>query len=77
MINRIPTPDNSGLSPFEKLYGYAPEYLSLRFFGCTYFVLRPNVERNKLAPRSALCVFLGYGVGQKGYRLCLSSCCVS
>ena len=32
------------------------------------FVLRPHVERSKLSPRSAICVFLGYGEGQKGYR---------
>ena len=68
VINRIPTSHNSGLSPFEKLYGYAPVYSSLRVFGCTCFVLRPHAERNKLASRSALCVFLGYGVSQKGYR---------
>ncbi|KAJ9557693.1 hypothetical protein OSB04_012307, partial [Centaurea solstitialis] len=53
LINRIPIAHNSGLSPFEKLYGESPDYSSLR---------------NKLSPRSALCVFLGYGIGQKGYR---------
>ncbi|KAJ9562057.1 hypothetical protein OSB04_007217 [Centaurea solstitialis] len=68
LINRIPTAHNSGLSPFEKLYGESPDYSLLRVFGCTCFVLRPHVERNKLSPRSALCVFLGYGIGQKGYR---------
>ncbi|KAJ9567342.1 LOW QUALITY PROTEIN: hypothetical protein OSB04_003308 [Centaurea solstitialis] len=68
LINRIPIAHNSGLSPFEKLYGKSPDYSSLRVFGCTCFVLRPHVERNKLSPRSALCVFLGYGIGQKGYR---------
>ncbi|KAJ9548438.1 hypothetical protein OSB04_020981 [Centaurea solstitialis] len=68
LINRIPIAHNSGLSPFEKLYGESPDYSFLRVFGCTCFVLRPHVERNKLSPRSALCVFLGYGIGQKGYR---------
>ncbi|KAJ9561585.1 hypothetical protein OSB04_006745 [Centaurea solstitialis] len=68
LINRIPTAHNSGLSPFEKLYGESPNYSFLRVFGCTCFVLRPHVERNKLSPRSALCVFLWYGIGQKGYR---------
>ncbi|KAJ9544353.1 hypothetical protein OSB04_024060 [Centaurea solstitialis] len=68
LINRIPTAHNSSLSPFEKLYGESPDYSFLRVFGCTCFVLRPHVERNKLSPRSALCVFLGYGIGQQGYR---------
>ena len=56
------------MSPFEKLYGCVPDYSTLRVFGSTCFVLRPHVERNKLSSRSAICVFLGYGDGQKGYR---------
>ena len=68
VINMIPSSHISGLSPFEKLHGYAPDYSSLRVFGCVCFVLRPHVERSKLSSRSALCVFLGYGEGQKGYR---------
>ncbi|CAJ2652486.1 unnamed protein product [Trifolium pratense] len=67
-INRIPSSITSGLSPFEKLYGSTPDYSSLKVFGSTCFVLRPQVERNKLSPRSTICVFLGYGEGQKGYR---------
>ncbi|CAJ2647148.1 unnamed protein product [Trifolium pratense] len=67
-INRIPSSVTSGLSPFEKLYGYSPDYSSLKVFGSTCFVLLPQVERNKLSPRSIICVFLGYGDGQKGYR---------
>uniref|UniRef100_A0A803NMR7 Retroviral polymerase SH3-like domain-containing protein n=1 Tax=Cannabis sativa TaxID=3483 RepID=A0A803NMR7_CANSA len=58
----------SCLSPFEKLYGCILDYSSLRVFGSTYFVLRPSVECTKLSSRSALCVFLGYGEGKKGYR---------
>ncbi|KAJ0433139.1 putative RNA-directed DNA polymerase [Helianthus annuus] len=75
VINRIPTAHNSGMSPFEKLYGELPDYGELRVFGCTCFVLRPHVERDKLSNKAALCVFLGYasgskgyGTGQKGYR---------
>ena len=30
-----------GFSPFEKLYGYVPDYSSFRVFGCTCFVLCP------------------------------------
>ncbi|GKD42492.1 retrovirus-related pol polyprotein from transposon TNT 1-94, partial [Tanacetum coccineum] len=68
VINRIPTAHNSGLSPFEKLYGTSPDYSSLRVFGYTCFVLKPHVERTKLSSKSTLCVFLGYGVSQKGHR---------
>jgi hypothetical protein len=67
-INRIPSSVTSCLSPFEKLYSSCPGYSSLKVFGSTCFVLRPHVEYDKFSPRSALCVFLGYGDGQKGYR---------
>ncbi|CAL8083072.1 unnamed protein product [Prunus armeniaca] len=45
-----------------------PDYFSLKMFGCTCFVLRPPVEHTKLSACSAMCVFLGRGEGQKGYR---------
>ena len=32
------------------------------------YVHLPKRDRTKLEPRAAKCVFLGYGVGQKGYR---------
>lgn len=55
-------------SPFEKLYGHAPVYTSLRVFGCKCFpYLRPYMK-NKLDPKSLPCVFLGYNEKYKGYR---------
>jgi len=68
LINTIPSSHSSGLSPFEKLHGYVPDYSSFRVFGCTCFVLHPHVECSKLSSRSAICVFLGYGEGKKGYH---------
>ena len=68
VINRIPTAYTDGKSPYEMLFGKLPDYSKLKVFGCTCFVLKPHVERNKLSSKSALCVFLGYGIGQKGYR---------
>jgi len=41
LINTITSSHNSGFSPFEKLYGYVPDYSSFRVFGCTCFVLHP------------------------------------
>ena len=68
LINTIPSSHSSGLSPFEKLYWYVPNFSSFRVSGCTYFVLRPHIERSKLSSRSAICVFLGYDEGKKGYH---------
>ena len=50
------------------LFGSSPSYNLLRVFGCVSFVLLQDHERNKLQSRSRLCCFLGYGIGQKGYR---------
>jgi hypothetical protein len=49
LINIIPSSHSSGLSPFENLYGFVPDYFSFRVFSCTYFVLRPHAEHNKLS----------------------------
>ena len=45
-----------------------PSYDLLRVFGCVCFVLLQDHERNKLQSRSRLCCFLGYEIGQNGYR---------
>jgi hypothetical protein len=37
-------------------------------FGCTCFVHIQNLHRDKLDPRAAKCVFLGYSSTQKGYK---------
>ena len=50
------------------LFGSTPSYDLLRVFGCVCFVLLHDHERHKLQSRSRLCCFLGYGIGQKGYR---------
>jgi len=38
------------------------------FFFCAYFILHPHVERSKMSSQSAICVFICYGEGKKGYR---------
>jgi hypothetical protein len=68
LLNRMPTPLLSGSTPYERLYGTIPNYSLLRVFGSTCFVLLPKKDRTKLSTRCVLCVFLGYGIQQKGYR---------
>jgi len=67
LINTISSSHSSDLSPFKKLYRHVPDYFSFRVFCCICFVLHPYAERGKLSSRSAICVFLGYGEGKKGY----------
>lgn len=75
LINRLPTSILDGLSPFEKLYGFAPDYSMLRVFGCLCLPNLTPYTKHKLEPHSTQCIFLGYAPNYKGYR-CLdpSSC---
>ena len=67
-INWCPFPIVQNQTPYDILFGSSPSYDLLRVFGCVYFVLLHDHERNKLQSRSRLCCFLGYGIGKKGYR---------
>ena len=60
LINTIPSSHISSISHFEKLYRYAPNYSFFKVFGCTCFVLKPNVKHSKLSSRYVIYVFLGY-----------------
>ncbi|KAG7598911.1 Integrase catalytic core [Arabidopsis suecica] len=67
LINRMPTPILSNVSPYEVLFQSPPNYTRLRVFGCLcYPWLRPY-SQNKLSPRSTPCIFLGYSLTQSAY----------
>ena len=55
-------------SPFEILHGKAPDYSSLRSFGCSCYPMLRDYAATKFDPRSLHCVFLGYNDKYKGYR---------
>ncbi|XP_013617128.1 PREDICTED: uncharacterized protein LOC106323577 [Brassica oleracea var. oleracea] len=68
LINRLPTPILSNISPYQKLFGNSPNYHKLRTFGCLCFPwLRPYAP-NKLENRSSPCVFVGYSLTQSAYQ---------
>ena len=67
-INRCPSSIVQNQTPYDLLFGSSPSYDSLRVFGCVYFILLQDHERNILQSRSLLCCFLGYGIGKKCYR---------
>jgi transposase InsO family protein len=68
LINRLPTPVLKNQSPFSKLFNRAPDYTSLRSFGCLCFPLLRPYANHKLSFRSKPCILLGYAANQKGYR---------
>jgi hypothetical protein len=51
-------------------YGSIPSVRHLRVFGSICDALIPKEQRSKLEARSRKCIFLGYSITNKGYRLC-------
>ncbi|KAL4580545.1 hypothetical protein LXL04_016743 [Taraxacum kok-saghyz] len=68
LINRTPTSLLNGKSPFELVYQRSPNFDNLRVFGCLCFSTKLN-EKDKFAARAEKCIFLGYSLEQKGYKL--------
>ncbi|XP_020679649.1 protein argonaute 1A-like [Dendrobium catenatum] len=68
LINRLPSSAITNVTPYYRLYGTQANYDHLRTFGCLCFPWTRPYAPNKLAPRSSICVFLGYSSQHKGYR---------
>ena len=68
LLNRHPTKTLAFGTPHFSLFGSHPTYAHLRVFGCACYPNMSATAPNKLAPRSTLCVFLGYSSNHKGYR---------
>ena len=67
--NRSPTNAVQGKTPYEVLKGYKPNVKHLRVFGCSAYAHIPKDERRKMDSKAKRSIFLGYGIGIKGYRL--------
>jgi hypothetical protein len=68
LLNILPTKTLAFSTPHLALHGTPPVYDHLRVFGCKCYPNLSATTSHKLAPRSALCVFLGYSDHHKGYR---------
>ena len=68
LINRLPCTTLNMESPFFKLFQKAPDYNSLKVFGCRCFPYLRDYARNKFDYKSYPCVFVGYSPTHKGYR---------
>jgi hypothetical protein len=68
LLNCLPSTACPAPTPHQALFGTPPRYDHLRVFGCACYPNTAATAPHKLAPRSTLCVFLGYSPDHKGYR---------
>ncbi|GKV40300.1 hypothetical protein SLEP1_g47962 [Rubroshorea leprosula] len=68
LINILPCSRLHFSTPHEVLSGTVPSYNHLRPFGCACYPNLSATAAHKLAPRSSLCILLGYPSHHKGYR---------
>jgi transposase InsO family protein len=68
LLNRLPSTACPALTPHQALFDTPPRYDHLHVFGCACYPNTATTAPHKLAPRSTLCVFLGYSSDHKGYR---------
>ncbi|GKV02438.1 hypothetical protein SLEP1_g14874 [Rubroshorea leprosula] len=68
LLNILPSTRLHFSTPHEMLFGVVPNYTYLRTFGCACYPNLSATTSHKLAPRSTLCIFLGYPTHHKGYR---------
>ena len=69
ILNRSATKAVDGKTPQEAYSGKKPSVAHLKVFGSECFMHIPDEERTKLEPKSRKCIFLGYDMESKAYRL--------
>ena len=67
--NRCPTRALPSITPEEAWSGKKPCISHLRVFGCIAYAMVGDEKRGKLDAKGTKCLFLGYCVGTKAYRL--------
>ena len=69
LINRSPTRSNFGIPPEASYTGKSVDLKDLKIFGSLAFVHIPHGERKKLEYKSRKCMFVGYDLQSKAYRV--------
>lgn len=69
IINKLPTRILGNKRPHEILLGKTPSYDHFRVFGCLAYAHDSLYKQDKFGEKGRPCVFLGYPMGQKGYKL--------
>ena len=69
LINRMPLKPINFQTPYQLLFQHTPDFSILKTFGCLCYMTTQKQNRTKFDPRAIPCVFLGYAIGQKGYKV--------
>ncbi|MCO5606454.1 hypothetical protein L7F22_060642 [Adiantum nelumboides] len=69
LMNMSPTKALTRLTPEEAYSGITPNVSTLKVFGCVAYMHILDEKRRKLDVKSERCVFTGYDMYSKGYRL--------
>ena len=67
--NRSPTKAVEKMMPYEAWMKEKPDVSHLCIFGSDTYAHIPKDERKKLDLKARKCIFIGYGLETKGYRL--------
>ena len=77
LLNRLPTKPVLGyMSPYECVYGAAPDSKWIRIWGCKCYALKPKADRRKDFDEKA---YIGFLVGYRVFGFCSctrQNCCV-
>lgn len=69
LVNGSPSTTLVDKIPYEAWAGKKPSLAHLRVFGCDAFEHVPKEKRSKLDNKSEKCIFIGYKIRVKGYKL--------
>ena len=68
LITIIPTSVLANISPYECLFGIAPDLTELKVIGCLAYASTLIAGRHKFDSRSRKCIFSGYKQGVKRFH---------
>ena len=67
--NRSPTVSVDNMTPYECFYGSKSDVSRFKVFGCKAYMHVPKENRKKWDSKTKKCIFVGYTITSKGYRL--------
>ena len=69
VLNKCPTKALQSITPYEAWHGRKPFVAHLRVFGCLAYSLVLKQHCKKLDDKAVKCIFVGYSIESKGYKL--------